>query len=232
MSKLIQLAFHLSSLVVYTYAVYVIPFLRGHSDTYGGGMKYFTRWNHYLCIGYFLYSFVDDLMQTSQARFIADRKRSFVFNSLVFPCTMITCSVFWIIYAIEPDMMVPLAVREIVPIDGFYNNAVHTFPLATTVIESLFISHKPDTLKKTLLLWTFYAASYVIWILWVAFKANIWVYPFLRAFNSSGRALFLLGIWVLGCFLVKIQHSFLTSINANKAKQSKNKSKNMNKKRI
>jgi len=223
-----QAVFHLACLILYYTAVQKAVFKPGVSDTYGGEMKFLTTWTLYLTT---LYHFSSVLATISILAFGIgnvdgdDRltNKSVFFCGILFPSSMIVCIAFWVIFAIHPDLMVPPAIRKLISISGFYNHAVHTAPALTSLLEVVFVSHKPAQLTTNLLLWTLYCSIYLVWIFWVAYKRGVWVYPFLQVMGVLGKAAFFGGVLVMGFLFVKIVHSLCAWCNTTEVTQRKSK---------
>ena len=216
-----QTIFHLACLYLYYSAVQAAVFKPGISDSYGGELKFLTKWTLYLST---LYHFSSVLVAVSMLVFGRDNddsmSRSTVFCGILFPSSTIVCFAFWAIFAIHPDLMVPPAVRKLMPISGFYNHAVHTAPVLTCLLETFLVSHRPTKLVTNLLVWATYCASYLGWIFWVAYKTGVWVYPFLQVLGVVGKAAFFSGSLGMGFVFVKIVHTLCTRLNATKSDDS------------
>ena len=84
----------------------------------------------------------------------------------------------------------------------FYNHAVHTAPVITTLLESMVTFHlPPSNLKIGLICVWFFSSIYVCWILWIVYYANFWVYPVLKALSGIHRVLFFIGTYLFVALL-------------------------------
>lgn len=234
MHTILELLFHVSVACFYGYAEYVSVDVPSAANTYGGMLKFFTKWNLYLTITYNAASAVADLFSAcagndKSARNESGGSRTLFFNGTVVPSTLVTVITYWGMHFRNPDLMASAAIRDLIPINGFQNHAVHTAPLITMLLESMCVFHRPGKLGSVLAVWVLYATTYLSWMLWVAYTANIWVYPFMRAMNTQGKAVFLAGVLVFGCVFVKMLNSFLHWYQQSENNIQKSKS---NKKRI
>eukprot|EP00111_Clytia_hemisphaerica_P009419 TCONS_00027648-protein len=212
-----EVIFHALCTVFYAYTHTQRVFKPGVTDTYGGNLKFFTMWTLYLTNFYHGAALISSLSNiiSGENDNSSNKSKSMMFHSMLFPSSMITCCLFWGIYAIHPDLMVPEAIRKLMPIAGFYNNAVHTAPLVTIFAEILITSHVAVSTLHGALIFVFYGGTYLVWICWVAYKTNIWVYPFLRALNGQMLVLFFAGVFILALVLVNVCKKLVVLCNGN-----------------
>lgn len=222
-----ELLLHALMLSLYAFTYKNAAFVPGSSDTYGGEAKFFTKWNLYLNIGYFAFSCVVGLISFCfAAELYSIRKfQTLVFCSTVVPSNLITAFVFWGIYALDPELMLPAWIRKYIPINGFQNHAVHTAPIFTVLMEWALVCHQPPRRSLVMLTWVLYALAYLLWIVWIAYHTDIWVYPFLQAMANPGRAMFFGGTFVLGCILSTLGLSVLRCVGKNEESSEKLKKK-------
>ena len=121
----------------------------------------------------------------------------------------------------HPDLIFPKSIRKLMPIAGFYNNAVHTAPLVSIFAEILLTSHVGISTLQGAFIFVVYGGTYLAWICWVAYKTNIWVYPFLRALNGQMLVLFFAGVFVLALVLVNVCKKLVILVNGEAALTNK-----------
>lgn len=210
----LQLLYHFSTFTFYMYTEYNPIVIPGSNLIYGGRYKYLTVLNIFLSIFYFGYATLVDLKDLVVNKGKLQRKkktdrsreiRDYIFLGVLFPVSLTVSILFWGIYAIEPDLMLPALKRKYMHPYGFYNQAIHTGPIVTSLLETLITFHMPSvSFVKGCIGWVLYAATYLMWIMWVAYRGNFWVYPFLRGMNIVQRVLFFACAFLFGSALHKI----------------------------
>ena len=184
-------------------------FIDGVTNSYGGRFKFLTFINIILSVLYYGIALLNDLA-TAQL-FVARKKdvvkqdfsllkcRDFLFGSLNFPLSSLVTFTFWGVMAFDSELMLPTNLREKIPVHGLYNHCAHSAPLLCSVLEMFIVNH-PHFPSRTggFLFFTAFCVVYVSWILWIAFKANIWVYPVLKVLSWSGKAVFIGSAYVFG----------------------------------
>lgn len=157
--------------------------------TYGGRFKFLTFINMLLQLLYFNMAAVTEFHE------IVRKRKSEVFASVcdytfacfVFPIGTTVSILFWGLYAADPySCQTPDEAKQI---PAWLNHYMHTFPLIT-ILELCFIRHKYPPRKKGMMSVLGFGVVYMVWILWVAFAADVWVYPFLRKLDSLSVAAF------------------------------------------
>lgn len=184
-------------------------FIDGVTNSYGGRFKFLTFINILLSVLYYGLALLNDL---APAQLLFARKkdvvkqdvsllkcRDFMFGSLTFPLSFLVTFIFWGVMAVDPELMLPTNMRAKIPVHGFYNHCAHSAPILCSVLEMFIVNH-PHFPSKTrgFLFFTAFCVAYISWILWIAFRADIWVYPVLKVLSWSGRAVFLGSAYVFG----------------------------------
>lgn len=158
-------------------------------QTYGGRFKFLTFINMLLHFGYFNIAAVTEFHE------IIKKRKSHIFASVcdhmfacfVFPVGTTVSLLFWGLYAADPNSC--QTPEEAKQIPALHNHYMHTFPLVT-ILELCFIRHEYPTKKKAMVSVVGFAACYILWVLWIAFAADIWVYPFLEKLDALSIAVF------------------------------------------
>ena len=99
--------------------------------------------------------------------------------------------------------MLPVHVRKVIPVNGFYNHAAHSCPFPFALMESILVRHKYPSRKSGIAVFCFFASAYILWVLWIAYYANIWVYGVLRVLPWYG----LVGLFALSFVLGAVIYS-------------------------
>lgn len=220
--KLVALVFHIPVFCVYVYSLfYYIVYTAGepHRETYAGILKFFTFWNQSLQAAYFGYSIINNVFGSNMlpSEYIGhktsnvstlQRVRDLISASLAFPGSMFVTASFWTLYSIDRELIFPAFLDEFYPL--WLNHQLHTNVLVFLVIERLFIYHEYPRRLRGLSATLIFALTYQLWILWIAFYADIWVYPVLRVLIWPARILFLVVCWLL-MFACYFAGEFVTS---------------------
>lgn len=201
-----RLVFHylcfLVHLVGVTYYLSEIK-LKSH-ESYGGRFKFLTFINMLLQFLYFNMAAV-----TGFHEMIKKRKSEvfasvcdFTFACFVFPIGLTVSVFFWGLYAADPHSCQTEEEAKLIP--AWHNHYMHSLPFVTAIFELCFIRHKYPPRKKGMLSVLAFGVVYLAWILWVAFAADIWVYPFLEKMTPVFIAAFFTGVFsfVLSIYLV------------------------------
>lgn len=168
--------------------------------TYGGRFKFLTFINMLLQLLYFNMAAVTEFHE------IVRKRKSEVFASVcdytfacfVFPIGTTVSILFWGLYAADPySCQTPDEAKQI---PAWLNHYMHTFPLIT-ILELCFIRHKYPPRKKGMMSVLGFGVVYMVWILWVAFAADVWVYPFLRKLDSLSVAAFFAFAFAVALFI-------------------------------
>lgn len=46
--------------------------------------------------------------------------------------------------------------------------------------------------------------SYLVWILWIAYTADLWVYPFMRVMSGTAKAMFFAFVFLFEALLYRV----------------------------
>lgn len=172
-------------------------------ETYGGRFKFLTFINMLLQLLYFNMAAVTEFHE------IVRKRKSELFASVcdytfacfVFPVGTTVSILFWGLYAADPhSCQTPEEAKQI---PAWLNHYMHTFPLVT-ILELCFITHKYPPRNKGMMSVLGFGVVYMAWILWVAFAADIWVYPFLRKLDSLSIAAFFAFSFAVLLFIYRV----------------------------
>ena len=187
-------------------------FIDGITNSYGGRFKFLTFINLILSAVYYGIALFYDaaklgLWRNKEAngRGLIIRCRDSLFGSLIFPVSFIVTFAFWGVMAVDSELMLPSNLRPMIPVNGWYNHAAHTAPLLVAFGEMFVIKHpKFPSRRRGCIIYTTFCVTYLSWIMWIALKANIWVYPVLKVLTWPGRAAFLGTAYMFGlcCFFI------------------------------
>ena len=215
--KLSEFLFHSFACCFFAYTDSTSIFIPGLSDTYGGRYKFLTVIDLKLLICYHGYSAILDVTyifwssiskgsKVNRHKFRKNcLRRDYVFSSIVFPTSWTVSILFWTLYNMNPDMVQSAETRKHSPAHGFHNHAVHTAPMLVSLLECFITKHRLSvSFMKGCIGWVVFCILYLSWILWVAYTANIWVYPFFKVMSSAARGLFFIGVFLFEAMLYQI----------------------------
>ncbi|XP_033727427.1 androgen-induced gene 1 protein-like [Pecten maximus] len=164
---------------------------------YGGKFKFLTFWLFLLQTFYFGFCLVNDIFgsnsRPSQSKRFhpsrLQRWRDVLLSSVVFPVGMFVVCTFWGIYFVDRELVYPKKLDKFIP--SWLNHVMHTTILPFLLVDMYIVYHHFPTRMRGLKILMSFACSYLVWILWVAYHANIWVYPVLQIMAPHERVIFI-----------------------------------------
>lgn len=169
---------------------------------YGGKFKFLTFWCQIIQTSYYAFCLLNDVFgsnvgpsQNLKSRSGLQRFRDFVFASIVFPIGTFVVITFWGIYAVDRELVFPKALDAFIP--PWLNHVMHTTVLPFLLVEKFLVYHDYPSRSKGLLACIGFVGLYQLWVLWIAFRANIWVYPIMQVLDWPGRTAFFGACWVV-----------------------------------
>jgi len=124
----------------------------------------------------------------------------FMYATSVFPVGMSTCLLFWALYAVDPEFVMPSSM----PIPAWLNHVTHTAPLAFILVDTILTCHHAPSRKNgSICIFLFYVA-YLMIIFGVRFIEGYWLYPIFYKLSADKIALLLTIAGVLLWFLYLI----------------------------
>merc|ERR1712012_17089 len=149
--------------------------LAPNRDKMGGVLKYLTFLNMVLQCGFFLIALIANF---TGRRSTWAKTRDIIFASAAFPIGMFVGIVFWTLWAINRDLIFPVALDEYFP--SWLNHLMHTtvIPLQVAITAALTL-------------------AYLVWVNIIAYYGGFWVYPVMKVLSPMQRALFM-GICSVG----------------------------------
>ncbi|XP_045457490.1 androgen-dependent TFPI-regulating protein-like [Melitaea cinxia] len=160
---------------------------------------FFTNWNFAFQIIFLSLSLLYDALEwldMSGGRLATKIKywRDVVFMGLVVPYTLFVTSMFWIVYAIDRELVFPKVYDSVVP--WWFNHCVHTNITIVVIIETLLQARrKPADRKVELILYLFIALSYTVVYYTIYFVTGRWLYQVFGVMNWWQVCLYQLLIW-------------------------------------
>lgn len=189
--------FHIVAVAHFYYGIYAWDQLWPHESKfrkydYGGKFVYLTFLNFITQAAYFTLALLNDFVGSNKAtlgdRPLIRRIRDYIFGSIAFPLAFDVGGMFWLLYAIDRELVYPKGLDAFFP--WWLNQVIHTNIMAFIVMEMLLLHHKYWCRKGNLAGIGVYMLAYLTWIHVIYYKANVWVYPVLAILNWPQRILF------------------------------------------
>jgi hypothetical protein len=123
----------------------------------------------------------------------------FIFPTLGFPVSAFVSSTFWLIYAIDRELIHPQRLDAVIP--SWVNHTRHTFIIFIVFLELLTRFRRFPKTRYAMIAITILIVSYFTTIFTVKYLTNYWMYPVMAAMNNVQRAVFIMGIISYGILL-------------------------------
>ncbi|KAK2151971.1 hypothetical protein LSH36_344g04064, partial [Paralvinella palmiformis] len=164
---------------------------------YPGKFKYLTFWCEIIQTSFFGISLINSLVgsnlspkESPDKRNSLQKIRDIFAAVIVFPIGSFVVLTFWILYAIDRELVFPKELDDLIPP---WLNHVMSFSGCDLCFEGT-MDHK--------------GSRGIYRILWIAFSADLWVYPVLKVLSWPGRIGFLAGCWFILIVLYLIGEKF------------------------
>lgn len=154
---------------------------------YGGPFKFITNW--YLLVQTIttLLTLLSELMATESCR--VTRIRNLLFNSVCFPLGVFITTGFWSIFLMDTGLVWEPGMDKVNPF--LKNHVLHTLPIVVVLLDSFLIDHNRRQETHGLkVLWTM-ITCYAVYVTFLGYYLNVWVYPYLSDLSHLMRFGFL-----------------------------------------
>ncbi|XP_069106287.1 androgen-induced gene 1 protein-like isoform X2 [Argopecten irradians] len=132
--------------------------------------------------------------------------RDILLASVTFPAGVFVVCTFWGIYAVDRELIYPKRLDKLIPV--WLNHALHTFVLPLLLVELAVVYHQFPRKRIGLGILSTFSLAYLIWILWIAYVSDFWVYPVLKVMHGHHRVIFIGTLLVFFSFLYLIGDFF------------------------
>ncbi|CAB3400798.1 unnamed protein product [Caenorhabditis bovis] len=105
----------------------------------------------------------------------------FMFFTSVFPIAVVTSGLFWGLYAIEPELVMPAWVARLIP--SWLNHVTHTLPIFYVLLETRVHKRKLPTKRTSFIMSCLLVFFYFVIIFAIRYIDGFWIYPLLQLFN-------------------------------------------------
>lgn len=186
-----------------TYVDKLLPY----SGQTGGPWQFLTFWNVNFQVFYFgLCAFIDVILSFNQRSKFGGklcRFRDWFLAAVAFPFGTLVAVMFWSLYAIDRELVFPKWMDEVFPM--WLNHVMHTAVVPFLLVDMYLIQHNYPSRKSGVTGTIFVGLAYLLWILYLGFVLDIWVYKVLKVLSGVHFVLFfvvaavlLLCIYVFG----------------------------------
>ena len=216
----LHILLHLAGAVNFAYCVYGEAFiinipeeLSPTRNKMGGALKYLTHWNVWLQLLFYVLSLANDLFgsRATEARSSSrlQAARDFLFASLAFPMGVAVAAMFWAIWSVDRELVMPARFDPWIP--PHLNHALHTAMLPLLVLELGTVYHVYPKRRSGIATIALFVMSYLAWVFFIAFYGGFWVYPILKKLDAAKRTLFLV-VCAAGSALLYIGGEILNNL--------------------
>ncbi|XP_075211132.1 androgen-dependent TFPI-regulating protein-like isoform X2 [Lycorma delicatula] len=157
------------------YNIYVLNWLRTHQylnetieddavrELASLSPRFLTIWTFALCTIYFITCVIIDLpqkfsIQEYYKKYVRNIM-SYIFTQIITPTTTLVNVIFWLLYFINPDLIIAKQINDRLP--TWINCSLHFYTSITVFIEMLFYFHSFRTLRQALPVITVYYLIYL-----------------------------------------------------------------------
>ncbi|XP_046629838.1 androgen-induced gene 1 protein-like isoform X3 [Neodiprion virginianus] len=152
---------------------------------------------------------------------ILRRVKDFIHASFGFPVAMFVGVTFWALMFVDRELVLPAAVDPYFP--WWLNHLMHTLIMVTTVLEMIVAPRQYPKRLSGLGGLLIFMASYLVWLLIIYAKSEIWVYPVMEVLSWPQRIGFFVVLFLFTAILY-ILGEYLDRLIWGRAKKSVGKS--------
>ena len=156
--------------------------LAPNRDKFGGVLKYLTFLNMVLQFVFFTVALLANFTG-KRSRLV--RVRDVMFASAAFPIGMFVGLVFWGLWAIDRELIFPVAMDAYFP--SWLNHLMHTTVLPLQVMELFLVRHTYPSRKVGGAITAALTLAYLLWINVIAYYGGFWVYPVFKVLTLGQR---------------------------------------------
>lgn len=198
---------HSAAIVCFGYAIYYDVVLLKVPESrkqflgieYAGRWKYLTFWNAVIQLAYFSFSLINDLVGTntrsSKDRGYLQTVRDYVFGSIGYPVAMFVATIFWGLYAVDRELIFPAILDSFYP--SWLNHAMHSSIAVFGLLEMVVTPRTFPSRSAALTGLAMLMLVYVVWIFFIAWKTDFWVYPIFAVLHWASRLIFIAALLLL-----------------------------------
>ncbi|KAK3744376.1 hypothetical protein RRG08_010244 [Elysia crispata] len=195
----VESLFHLLAFLLFLYSSYYEWFNVDIISGAFGKLYFLTYWNACLQTLYYALCFVKDLSSDQRRNTRLQRWRDHMHASVAFPLGMFVVITFWVLFAIDRELVFPKSHDHLVPF--WLNHSLHTAVFPLLMIDKYLSHHRYPSRQSGIFVSCSVAVIYIIWILFIAYYEGFWIYPVLEVLAMVERAIFIAVCCVFFAFL-------------------------------
>uniref|UniRef100_A0A1B6DLQ4 Uncharacterized protein n=1 Tax=Clastoptera arizonana TaxID=38151 RepID=A0A1B6DLQ4_9HEMI len=187
--------------VVYDFSYVVVPKDEFPlMSAFSGKFKFLTFWNAIVLSVYFIICCIIDLFVKTNKDddpSLIVRIKDYMLPALAFPIAMFVGITFWGLYAIDRNLVLPVALDKYFP--TWLNHIMHTNIMIFVILELILTYRKYPLRRDGLFGLMLYQIIYIVWMHIVYLQSGMWVYNVFNVLNLPQRIAFLMFSIGLGC---------------------------------
>lgn len=210
MAGAVQLIFHIVATSNFAFGIYYDCWVLEMPEHYvkstnpfAGRWKYLTFWNMVLQLVYFSHCLLNDFYGTSslvkRERAYLQKLRDYLFGALAFPLALFVSITFWGLWAVDREIIFPSALDAFFP--SWLNHILHSSIAVFATLEMFLVPKMYPSRGSGLAGLATLMLGYLIWVFFIAFHTNFWVYPVLAVLGWSHRLMFIASLMVFSSIL-------------------------------
>jgi len=203
----------LFAFLIYGYSIYYQQITPNPFNVHPiGKLKFLTYWDLLLQFTFFtLILFSHSLLKIKSKSL--NKLIDVFFFSLVLPLSLIVAISFWGLYAIDREIIFPVAIEKYYP--NWLNHSTHTLVAILPFLELWLGKYKLPSKRLCLTVLHAFMIAYLLLVLYLALVDDLWVYPFLNILNWPQRIGFFIVSTIGNCLF------FFVGVGASKVKSGK-----------
>jgi len=159
---------------------------------FGGVFKYLTFLNMVLQFIFFTLAFFANFSEKNSR---LGKAKDLVFSSAAFPFGMFVGIVFWSLWAVNRELILPARYDPYFP--SWANHLMHTTVLPLQLGELILCHHSYPSRRLGGAITASLTFAYLVWINIIYYYGGFWVYPVFQVLTEAQRLVFML---VCSCF--------------------------------
>ncbi|XP_028131296.1 androgen-dependent TFPI-regulating protein isoform X2 [Diabrotica virgifera virgifera] len=154
---------------------------------------FFTLWNFIFQLVFMIVAIMDEAAKLMKLPISTQNKlsktRAVMFNTVLFPSTLVVVSIFWTLWHIDRELVFPKVLDLFFP--QWLNHMLHTFILLPVIIEIMLPKkHNFVKFQKAAPALALLFLSYTILYFSLYFRHGVWLYPVYKVLTWPQRLLF------------------------------------------
>lgn len=173
------------------------------------GYRYFTFWNMMIQTIFLFLAVAADIFHLLPQKFHKYEEtllilKGYVFTSLMFPCSLFVCGMFWSVYTINREWVLPAVVDAVFP--EWLNHSIHTVILIPAIMEILISNQLLPSFKAAFVGLSVFILIYDLLFIFTYYECGRWLYGLFYVLNWQERICFMILNYVAVVTIMKIGH--------------------------